>query len=55
MDNPSKNYWVNGVIPDLEKININIEPFEIKHFSEEKFLNICKIKVKLKAFEYLKN
>ena len=49
MDKKSKNYWVNRVIPELEKININIEPIENKHFSEEKFLNICKIKIEIEG------
>ena len=55
MDNPTKNDWVTGVIQDLEKIEIKIELIEMEHFSEEKFQNVFKMKVKLKAFEYLNN
>ena len=55
MDNPTKNDWVTGVIQDLELMKINIELIDIENFSEEKFQNICKMKVKLKAFEYLNN
>ena len=55
MDNPSKNDWVTGTLQDLEKVNINMELFEIEQMSEEMFKNICKQKVKSLAFEYLNN
>ena len=55
MDNPSKNDRVTGTLQDLEKVNFNMELFEIEQMSEEMFKNICKQKVKSLAFKYLNN
>ena len=55
MENPTKNDWVTGVLKDLEKVDIDLELIEIEYIFEERFRNICKLKVKSLAFEYLNN
>jgi hypothetical protein len=55
MQDPKTNDWVSTVKKDLEDLDINLEFSDIEELGTNKFTKLCKMQVKLKAFEYLQN
>ena len=54
LENPTQRDWVSQVLEDLEYINVDLEIEAIKSLKRDKFKEIIKEAVKLKAFSDLK-
>ena len=55
IEEPKRNDWASTVRADLKELKIELSIPQIESMKSETFKNICKEKIKIKAFKYLEN